>query len=398
MSNRLPKRESGFSLLEMVVSMALGMIVLGAAVQIYIQGVSATWTVTQRAEMQQDFRAASNMLTKDLSLAGAGLGNGVAIPLPSGSTPQYGCDQTTCYLNGVAGTYPLQSTTPYLYGLLPGYDKGPTLNGNQTDVITVIYTDTNFYLNCYTPVVTAKGVVTFKQPTPPATWATEACLPNDPSITAPQVVNDTVTGLTVGDVVLMTLAGTPIVAEVTGAVTTGIDGNGNTTYIVPFANNDALKMNQTPAGGGLNSVAVAAAGSFSTAPCGGTGPCRLLVITYYIDNTINPPRLMRQISGHTPMPVAENVVYMKFTYDLFNDATLTPAVACQNPGIAGDVCTAGTSTGLLPNQITKINIQNMAMDSSQMGSMFGLNKGDQSFDLQTSVSARDLTYTNEYQN
>src|ERR1039457_1128016 len=103
MSNRLPKRETGFSLLEMIIAMALGMIVLGAAVQIYIQGVSATWTVTQRAELQQDFRAASNMLTKDLSLAGAGLGNGVAVPLPSGTTPRYGCDQTSCYLNGVAG-------------------------------------------------------------------------------------------------------------------------------------------------------------------------------------------------------------------------------------------------------------------------------------------------------
>src|SRR5271157_2521272 len=151
MSNRLPKRESGFSLLEMVVSMALGTIVLGAAVQIYIQGVTATWTVTQRAELQQDFRAASNMLTKDLSLAGAGLGNGVAIALPSGVTPRYGCDQLNCYLNGVAGTYPKQGATPYLYGLLPGYDLGPTLNGNQTDVVTVIYTDTAFYLNCYIP-------------------------------------------------------------------------------------------------------------------------------------------------------------------------------------------------------------------------------------------------------
>ena len=50
MSGRSTKRESGFSLMEMVVSMAIGMIVLGAAVQIYIQGVSATWTVTQRAE------------------------------------------------------------------------------------------------------------------------------------------------------------------------------------------------------------------------------------------------------------------------------------------------------------------------------------------------------------
>ena len=93
MSDRTKKRESGFSLLEMMIAMALGMIVLGAAVQIYIQGVAATWTVTQRAEMQQDFRSASNMLTKDLSLAGAGLGNGAAIALPSATTPVYGCDQ-----------------------------------------------------------------------------------------------------------------------------------------------------------------------------------------------------------------------------------------------------------------------------------------------------------------
>ena len=45
MSNRSTKRESGFSLLEMVVAMALGTLVLGAAVQLYIQGVAATWTV-----------------------------------------------------------------------------------------------------------------------------------------------------------------------------------------------------------------------------------------------------------------------------------------------------------------------------------------------------------------
>ena len=40
MSERSTKRKSGFSLLEMVIAMALGLIVLGAAVQIYIQGVS----------------------------------------------------------------------------------------------------------------------------------------------------------------------------------------------------------------------------------------------------------------------------------------------------------------------------------------------------------------------
>src|SRR5271170_8422843 len=95
MRNRSTKREGGFSLMEMVVAMAVGTLVLGAAVQIYIQGVGATWTTTQRAELQQDFRAASNMLTMDVSLAGSGLGTGAAISLPSASAPVYGCAQTT---------------------------------------------------------------------------------------------------------------------------------------------------------------------------------------------------------------------------------------------------------------------------------------------------------------
>jgi prepilin-type N-terminal cleavage/methylation domain-containing protein len=386
MSGRSTKRESGFSLMEMVVSMAIGLIVLGAAVQIYIQGVGATWTVTQRAEMQQDFRAASNILTKDLSLAGAGLGNGVAIALPSGSTPLYGCDQTAkCYLNGVAGTYPMQGATPYLYGLLPGYDIGPILNPVQgaTDAVTVVYTDSSFYLNCYTATVTAKGVVTFAPAASPTTWPTPGCLPT--GVTSPQAVNDAVAGLTAGDLVLMTLGGVQVVAEVTGPVTL----TGTNTYSVPFANSDVLKMNQTPTGAtsGLNSAPLSATG---------TSPTRILVITYYLDNTVSPSRLMRQISGHSPIPVAENIVYLKFSYDLFNDSTNTVAVNQPNPGSGDSNDTA--SAGLLPNQITKINILNMAIDSTLMGSQFGQGNGYQRLDLQTSVSARNLTYTNEYPN
>ncbi|MGA3195411.1 MAG: prepilin-type N-terminal cleavage/methylation domain-containing protein [Terriglobales bacterium] len=390
----MKKRESGFSLLELMVSVALGAIVLSAAGQIYIQGVSATWTVSQRAEMQQDFRAASNMLTTDLSMAGAGLGNGAAIALPSGTTPKYGCDQTgACYINGIAGTYPLKSGTPYMYGLIPGYNKGPILNVSQgaTDVVTVVYTDTNFYLNCYIPTVTAKGVVTFSQPSGSTPWA--GCLPNS-SVSTPQAVNDSATGLVAGDLVLMTLGGVTVVGEVTGTVTTGTSG-GHTSYVVPFANSDALSMNQTATGGGLNGAALNAAGSASAAPCGGTGPCRLMVVTYYIDNTTTPPRLMRQVSGHTPMPVVENVAYMKFSYDLFNSSTATPAVNQPNPGSGDSNDTA--SNGLYPNQITKINILNMAINSTGNGSIFA-NTGYQRMDLQTSVSARNLTFTNNYQN
>src|ERR1035437_4361373 len=116
MSDQSTKRENGFSLLEMLIAMALGTMVVGAALLLYSQAVRATWTVSQRADLQQDFRAASDMLIKDLSLAGACLGNGTQIPLPSAVTPVYGCDQTPkCYLgptNTGAGTYPLQGATP----------------------------------------------------------------------------------------------------------------------------------------------------------------------------------------------------------------------------------------------------------------------------------------------
>jgi prepilin-type N-terminal cleavage/methylation domain-containing protein len=398
MSDRSTKRKSGFSLLEMTISLALGGLVLAAAVQIYIQGVQAAWITTQRAELQQDFRAASNILTTNLSLAGAGLNPGAAIALPSTTTPVYGCDQSlACYINGGSVTYPIKSGKPYLYGLLPGYQKGPTLFALQgpTDVVTVAYTDNSFYLNCYAATVTSLGVVTFAPPvTNPVTpWPTPGCLPANPpsTLTAPQAVNDSSVGLTAGDLVLMSLNGTQVVGEVTGPPTATV-GVAN-SYAVPFANLDVLHMNQTPSGGGLNSAPLHATGA--AGPLGAC-PCRLLVVSYYIDNSPTPPRLMQQVSGHTPIPVAENVVFLQFTYDLFNDATNSTAVSQPNPG-SGDA-NDQASNGLVPNQITKINIVNMAMDSTLPGVGYGGGNGGsyQRLDLQTSVSARNLTYTNNY--
>jgi Tfp pilus assembly protein PilW len=381
MGDRSRKRAGGgFSLLEMTIAMALGTVVLGAAVQLYSQGVAATWTVSQRAELQQDFRAAANMMTKDLSLAGVGLGQGVAIQLPTSSTiPVYGCVQTggtPCYLgatNATGASYPKQGATPYLYGLLPGYNAGPTINSLQTDTVTVVYTDSGFYLDCYTAAVASATSVTFTAivPTPPATSSTNCTAPTGNA--GAQAVNDSVTGLTSGDLVLFNFGTSQVVAEVNGSVT---------ATSATFSSGDALHMNQAAAD--PKSLASIATGTSGYAT-------RILVITYYIDNTVSPPRLMRQVSGHAPTPIVDGVTYLKFTYDLFNDATTLPAVACSNPGATTDGC-AGASTGLLPNQITKINIAHMSMNSTLKGAKGGF----QGLDLETSVSARDLTYTNNY--
>jgi hypothetical protein len=263
-----------------------------------------------------------------------------------------------CYINGAAAPYPKQGATPYFYGLIPGLNAGPTINAaaGATDVVTVVYTDSTFYLNCYQAKITAKTVVTFTE-----NLALPGCvLPN--GMANPQNVNDSVVGLTAGDLVLFTFGSTPVVAEVTAV----------SSNVVTFAAGDVLKMNQTTATGLVN-VALNATGTGS----------RVLVITYYIDNTTTRPRLMRQVSGHSPMPVAENVVFMKFSYDLFNATTGTP-----EPGQTD----GGVSLGLTPNQITKINILHMAMTSAMKG-WYG---GYQGLDLQTSVSARNLTFTNDY--
>ena len=160
----------------------------------------------------------------------------------------------------------------------------------------------------------------------------------------------------------------PVIGEVTNVATAGTN-----TYNVTFGTADALRMNQTGTTGGAIETFVGWTGFAN----------RLLVITYYIDNTISPPRLMRQVSGHTPMPVAENVVYLQFSYDLYNSAT---AAALPNQA------DGGASQGLTPSQITKINILHMAMNSTLKGAKGGY----QSLDLQTSVSARDLTFRNDY--
>ncbi len=380
MRHRSTVRNKGFSLLEMLIAMALGTIVLAAAVQMFSRGLGATWTVSQRAEMQQDFRAAANMLTKDASMAGSGMGNNVQIALPSGAgiqIPVYGCDQTPkCYINNSAVAYPTQLVggvnVPYLYGLIPGWKFGPTINAaaGPTDVLTVVNADTNFLLNCYSVSVTSGTLVKFTLTNPlPVTCIVP------PPLLAPQAVNDPVVGLTPGDLVQFQVtigAGAGATSSTVIGEVTNVTKTGGNTYDVAFAAGDPLRMNQP----------TAAAGSIGNIVGGAGSATRINVISYYIDNTIVPPRLMRQISGHFPVPVAENVAFLQFSYDLYNFNT--GAILTNQPD-------GGASQNLTPNQITKINIVHMSVTSTLHGTT-----GYQGLDLQTSVSARDLTFKNDY--
>jgi hypothetical protein len=197
---------------------------------------------------------------------------------------------------------------------------------------------------------------------------------------APQAVNDPILGLTPGDLVELQVTigvgngatSSTVSGEVTNVQPAGNSPKGEPQYDVTFAAGDPLNMNQpTAAAGSLQQVK------------GGTGSAnRINVISYYLDKSIVPARLMRQTSGHTPIPLAENVAFLQFTYDLYDSTS---------GSVLTDLADGGASKNLTPNQITKINIKHMSVSSALHGS-----GGYQGLDLQTSVSARDLTFKNDY--
>ena len=116
---------------------------------------------------------------------------------------------------------------------------------------------------------------------------------------------------------------------------------------------------------------------------------RLLQITYYlaIPPSTGLPTLMRIQGGQQPAPVAENVVYLKFCYDVYNAGAIS---TCQSP------LPAGTS----PSMITKVTIEHMSMRSQGRDnwtrSTLAQYGGYEGLDLQTSIAVRNMTMLQEY--
>jgi prepilin-type N-terminal cleavage/methylation domain-containing protein len=404
----------GFSLIELMVALALGLLITGAAVKLYSTGMDATWVVQQRAEMQQDLRAAEDMMLKDISLAGAGLTSltGESVTLPNGAvgTPIYGCSAgPVCPPKGAVKYPSIGGGPPTLFPLMPGFALGiiPPGSATTSDLITVVYSDTNLALNCYAgpanPIagggptaadnaISFNGtgnVLTFTAPNNLPSLPAGCSLP--PSITYPQALNNTVNGLGPGDLVLFgPLNGAAAVGEVT-AVAPANPGNTPATpgseYTITFGAGDTLNMNQAgqvndlttefafPAGGGQVANLVAN---------------RIYVVTYYLANQTDAlgkttTILFRQVNGRPAVPLVDNIANMQFTYDTYDAAGAL---------LSGTQVPAGDS----PNLIRKVNIAHLTIHGQLYGikSSLMLTQGFQSFDVQTSISMRNMSYNNRY--
>ena len=120
------------------------------------------------------------------------------------------------------------------------------------------------------------------------------------------------------------------------------------------------------------------------APGGTMTAYRIFVVTYYLTVPANGqlPRLMRQVNGLAPVPVADNIINLQFAYDLYNSNTNALDPAQPNPlGVAGDNL----------NLVQKINMAVMGQ------SLINNRKNAQSMALATSVSAQNMAFRNRYQ-
>src|ERR1700683_3008199 len=171
----------GFTLMELMISAAIGAVLIVTAADLFSRAMKASWITSQKSELQQDFRAASNIMQRDISMAGAGaLGqqglstSSVGLPASTGTLPVYPCSGLTTrnYINGAPVAYPTASgapTIPFLYSIIPGPNLGITINAAQgaTDIITIVSADVSLALNCYTSSINAAGtVVTFQLHSP----------------------------------------------------------------------------------------------------------------------------------------------------------------------------------------------------------------------------------------
>jgi prepilin-type N-terminal cleavage/methylation domain-containing protein len=358
MERHSTEQRAGFTLIELVVAMALGLLVIAALASLFKTGLHSTMLVTQRAETQQNMRAAVDLMVKDISMAGAGLpAGGIQLPTGGGSIPsRFGCDQAgTCHVP--ASNYPNNN---YMYGIVPGFNNGvennaviaaappPIIN----DSITVIYADYNFPLWEYD--------VTFPAP---GNGGSITLAPNPTFVPAPPLIT-AAGGIKAGDLIMLSNSLGTAVGEVTdlnpGAIT--------------FADADALNINQN--GAAQNNIKAISNGANTIA-------YRLFAVTYYLTVPLNgdTPRLMRQVNGLDPVPVADNIINLQFAYDTYN--SVNTALDANQPDPLG----AGES----PNLIQKINIVVMGQ------SMLNNGNKSQNMYLATSVSARNMAFRNRYQ-
>jgi len=381
-------KSAGFTLIELMIAMAITLILLYAAVGAFRDAQQSNLVVTQTADMTDNLRAGINLIEQDVQQAGTGIPiGGIPIPFTSNGSTTSPCGTTTAVnrpILGGSGTF--NKCNSVINAVEPGSMLGPPItapdattgtvqNPNSiTDEITVLYADNTSGLDLkpiYQPA-------TAKPASPGCPGGSLNYSGGTLTITFDATcVNLTTSGITLqpGDIIMLNnTKGTALVyvSNVSGQVITASPGD-------PFNLNG-----RSDPSGTIPQIE-------TSTTCGGTAACfpvttatRLWMVSYYLDNVSSPPyiRLVRQVNFKTPTPVGETLENLQFTYNFVDGAT--------NPANQPDV-----PTGNSASQIRAVNVYLGARSS------YDVRRGNQTLfarnNLMTQVSLRSMAYYNKYQ-
>lgn len=348
--------DQGFTMIELLISLAVTMVVLGGAVLLFTNSVQSSTRSLKYSEIQTEARAAISQITRDLSQAGTGVPlNGIPIPSTNtgGANPNFACDTAKCY----TGANP-----PYGQGLLfkvtPGNNIGPNIS-ELTDAVKVVYVDPTLNWAAFQAATISATGTSLTMP-----------VATVPAVTDPAV------GITPGDVILLqNVYGSAI------GVATAVAGQ-----TITFGA-DPLNINQAAApSGNIKALAIPASNPVAYPA---TQVSRLVMVTYFIQPIVGGPngadaRVYRQVGSHPPVPIAEHIEDLKFTYDVVDP--VTNVLSANTPNAV-----TGTPATSQPNQIRKVNISVTAKALRREP------RGDfQRINLTTSIGPRNLSFRDRY--
>ena len=315
---RTTSRENGFTITELLVSSTITLLVVSAALTTFNTALAVNDTGSQLSDSNQNLRAGTNQLIKDIMQAGRVIGpEGIPVPSGLGATPinRPAPPNQTMYFD--------VSTTTNLPDITTGDHIGPTINGTETDMITLMTVDA-FMPTLETP---ADGAID--------SLGAFVTLPN----TSPWLVGDTVNDtppIHEGDLVLFKNASGMALQTVTRV---------DSTHIF-FDANDWFGFNQRAAAQGTVLQIKGGGSTFQQ-----TTLFRAIMKTYYVDTTTTPgaPRLTVRTNHFEPQALAGVVEDLDLSYDLV-DGVNNPADVDSLP------YTDANNVVYTSNQIRKVNL------------------------------------------